>query len=820
MKQDLVSIILVHWNSHNFIDAFLDSLRLQTYQDTELIVFDNGSTDGSLKRIMSKCPVALILRNSENIGFAKAVNHALARSSGEYVFVTNPDIIIEPDFLSEMVNVLRFNQDCGSVAGKIYKLKDGLRTAEADCFSHFMWQDRRAMHLSQKNLDPSAQMYHETRLCFGAPACAAMYRRAMLEDIRIGQEVFDEDFFAYWEDVDVDWRALLRGWQSVYTPRAVGYHAREGSGLKKQRKVAAGFLANKFLLLIKNDSFRHVLKDAHIIIFSSLKEWLRYAMRDIMVVPLALGKIVTLTPRMLKKRFFIQKNRKVNQDVIDAWFENVNAMMPFRIIVWQQVLARLRQMKAAFSTSPLYREFGFWRTLCYLFLSLGLFFIVKVLVLLYLPTLRIFGLLERGTVAKHSSNGVARGALIMPVIPDISHHFVYREVEEILKKTTIDVIALVKGEDRYRCESLNALLRQVTFLHQVSDVRWFGLTSFLYYIIRSPASVVSLLDYYRNSAPTDTERNPFNLSLFWDPCNPLRGFSLARYLDKLKISYCHCFGSTIPATQMLLAHRLLGIPFSVTAFVDFDFSYPFKMLVEKLFIAKFFVVTTEFCKKRLLEYGSATYAEKIFIIPCAIPISQYRRHYAIKDNMLVKLLGVGRLVEKKGFKYLIEAVKILNEHHAGKFVCTIVGDGPLREQLQKDIKAGGLSSVFSLAGGVTVDSVRDFYSRSDILVHPGIEANDGERDGIPNVITEAMAMEVPVIATAVSGIPELIRDGNDGVLVPQKDPVALANAIRNLAGNASLQRTMVKNAKQRVKECADVTQTAEMLFTLLKKYYP
>jgi len=134
----------------------------------------------------------------------------------------------------------------------------------------------------------------------------------MLEDIAVGNEYFDEDFTAYWDDVDLDWRAQLMGWKCLYAPDAVGYHVRGGSGLQKKPGIAAYHLANRFLLVVKNDQFRNLLEDAAPFILRSIVDLRLQVNSSPVAVALALRIFLRNLPRALIKRRLIQRRRRVS----------------------------------------------------------------------------------------------------------------------------------------------------------------------------------------------------------------------------------------------------------------------------------------------------------------------------------------------------------------------------------------------------------------------------------------------------------------------------------------------------------------------------
>jgi glycosyltransferase involved in cell wall biosynthesis len=138
------------------------------------------------------------------------------------------------------------------------------------------------------------------------------------------------------------------------------------------------------------------------------------------------------------------------------------------------------------------------------------------------------------------------------------------------------------------------------------------------------------------------------------------------------------------------------------------------------------------------------------------------------------------------------------------FTCTIVGEGPLRGKLEKKLDSLGLAGRVKMPGVTSLDNVWESYYQSDIFVLPCIVAKNGDRDGIPNVLVEALAAGCPVVTTTVSGIPELVRDNETGLAVPDKDPAALADAIRKLAADPALGRRLAEAGQKAVEKMFDL----------------
>jgi glycosyltransferase involved in cell wall biosynthesis len=162
------------------------------------------------------------------------------------------------------------------------------------------------------------------------------------------------------------------------------------------------------------------------------------------------------------------------------------------------------------------------------------------------------------------------------------------------------------------------------------------------------------------------------------------------------------------------------------------------------------------------------------------------------------LLSVGRLVEKKGFPVLIEACRLLKDR-GYRFQCQIIGGaGPCAQRVASLIQELGLEDIVALRPAVTQEELREIYRQATLFVLPCQIADNNDRDGIPNVLVEAMASGLPVVSTNISGIPELIEHGVNGLLTPQKDARALAGAIAQLLDTPALRRELGARAREKV----------------------
>jgi colanic acid/amylovoran biosynthesis glycosyltransferase len=231
------------------------------------------------------------------------------------------------------------------------------------------------------------------------------------------------------------------------------------------------------------------------------------------------------------------------------------------------------------------------------------------------------------------------------------------------------------------------------------------------------------------------------------------------------------------ATVALVAGRLLGTPFSITAHANSIYQKRV-LLCEKLGEARFVITVSEFNKSYLLDTCPALDPEKVYVLHPWVDLSRFRPSTTCPAHDMLHILSVGRLVEKKGHKYLIEACHILNEKSID-FECRIIGDGPLRTELETEIERYNLKEQVHLLGGQPHDEVLSNLKWSDVFVLACVIAEDGDRDGMPVALAEAMAMAVPVVSCDIVGIGELVRPGT-GLLVPPRDAAALADALQTL----------------------------------------
>lgn len=253
-----VSIIVVAHNDEADLPHSVSSALAQSGVRAETIVVDNDSSDGSCEAVWRTGGNSVrLVKNSENIGFAAAMNLGIGLSSGRYVLALNPDCRLEPRFAAILAERLDGRPDVGSASGRLLRAEGAGLDPTGRLDSTGIYRTATGRHFDRGSGEEAAGRYLAEEEVFGASGAAGFYRREALESARIMTGVFDSDFFLYREDADLSWRLQSLGWKCLYVPEAVAYHRRRNLPDRRRRMsplVNYHSVKNRFLLRINNQT--------------------------------------------------------------------------------------------------------------------------------------------------------------------------------------------------------------------------------------------------------------------------------------------------------------------------------------------------------------------------------------------------------------------------------------------------------------------------------------------------------------------------------------------------------------------------------------
>ena len=275
-----------------------------------------------------------------------------------------------------------------------------------------------------------------------------------------------------------------------------------------------------------------------------------------------------------------------------------------------------------------------------------------------------------------------------------------------------------------------------------------------------------------------------------------------------QLSWVHAHFSHGPTTVAYFVRRLCGVPYSFTAHAKDIYVQEKKFFRQKIDQARFVVTCTQYNRDHMKRLGGTT---PIYCIYHGVDLSRFTAPYRMqKANTPPLVLSVGRLIPKKGFPVLIRAIKILQLKQI-RVSCLIIGSGPMASSLKRLISELDLGASVRILSSIHQDELVEWYRKADLFALASEVQPDGDRDGIPNVLVESMAMSVPVVATRVSGIPELIKHRINGLLVPAQNPEALAEALEELILRPEWANQLAQNARAVVERDFDVQKNIGML---------
>ena len=382
--------------------------------------------------------------------------------------------------------------------------------------------------------------------------------------------------------------------------------------------------------------------------------------------------------------------------------------------------------------------------------------------------------------------------------------FITREILEA-KRTGADLVLVsIRRSPPFEMRpEVEALAGETKYLLPVAWPKF--LASVVYYLITRPWVFVSTLAYLLSRPHPSPGARLKTLIHFAE------GVHAAGLIRRDKVDHIHAHFADRAATVALVASRLVNVEYSFTAHANDIYIEP-ELLPEKVEHAKFTTTCTAYNKSHLEEVTG----RPIELIYHGLDLEQL-------DDPCVEahpetaplILSVGRLTEKKGFPILLEACARLKQEEQS-FRCEIVGDGPDLALLTQQIDTLGIGDRVALVGALSNAAVMQKYLEATIFTLPCVVAKNDDRDGIPNVMLEAMAHELPVVSTNLSGIPEVLHHEETGLMVESGQVDALTDALRRLLDDPEERQRLGENARELVANRFDIRRNIGRLVELLE----
>jgi colanic acid/amylovoran biosynthesis glycosyltransferase len=398
-------------------------------------------------------------------------------------------------------------------------------------------------------------------------------------------------------------------------------------------------------------------------------------------------------------------------------------------------------------------------------------------------------------------------AYMLHRFPYLTETFIMREMYWIREHgVQLHIFSLLDPKkDQPVHEQAQELMQHVRYSPFLS---WDLLRAQLHFLFRSPAR------YFRALARTvwQTYREPGVLArvLLLFP----KSVYFARQMEELGIEHIHAHFAWLEGIAAGVARDLVGITFTINPHAFDLFQRNQDDVRKELENATKVTTISEYHRQYIAELSPKIDAADVEIIHCGLEVDLFQPAPEERGRP-VRILSIGRLIEKKGHEYLVDACALLAKRGL-QFRCDIVGAGPLQGSLQERIDRHGLRDRVALLGPLDQEQILQLYRTTDIFALPAVIAASGDRDGIPVVLMEAMACELPVVTTAVTGIPELVQDGESGLIVAQRDASDLAQALERLIADPDLRPRLGKEGRRAVLEGFQVQDSAKKLASVFR----
>jgi len=399
-------------------------------------------------------------------------------------------------------------------------------------------------------------------------------------------------------------------------------------------------------------------------------------------------------------------------------------------------------------------------------------------------------------------NGSGTVAYIMSRFPKLTETFVLYEMLELRRAGFETVVLPLRLEQEN--EAHPEVQEMAGDIFPAPLFSWRTLTINLKWLLCHSARYVGA--FFSGVAGTFGNRNALAGAVFYFP----KAVVFADTIRRLNVSHVHAHFATHPAMAAWVVHRLCGVSYSFTAHgSDIHVSQP--MLRQKTKDAAFAITVCDFNRRFIADRCGEETAQKFEIIRCGVDSSVFRpREVPASGNRPFELLCIASYGEGKGHRVLIDACARLRDRGV-EFRCRLVGYGPLEKAIKQQICDCGLSEQVWVEGPQPRPAIIRMLGESDAVVLASIQTRLGRREGVPVALMEGMACGLPVAASRLAGIPELVEDGVSGLLFTPGNAEAAADALEKLARNPELCARMGRAGRRRIEESFDLAKNAHQL---------
>ncbi len=394
----------------------------------------------------------------------------------------------------------------------------------------------------------------------------------------------------------------------------------------------------------------------------------------------------------------------------------------------------------------------------------------------------------------------------MSRFPKLTETFVLYEILAVERAgLEIEILPLQRERTNMMHREAARLVERARFTPFLMS--WSLILAHVHFLSRKPGTYVSTL-WTLISANWGSRRYLMGAIAFFP-----KAVLMARLVSEQGLTHIHAHFASHPAAVAFVIHRLTGIPFSFTAHGS-DLHRDRHMLREKVAAAKTVVAISDYNRDVILTECDADDAEKVVVIHCGVDTARFRPRDTPtpfeREEGPFSIVCTGSLHAVKGQRTLIEACRRLRDFGC-HFVCHFAGDGPDRDELEAISKQAKLQDRVRFHGQLKQIDLRKLLNDADVVAAPSLPTNDGRLEGIPVALMEALSSGIAVVASRLSGIPELVRHEETGLLIPPGDDVALAEALLRLSRDPDLRRCLAANGRACVSEEFDLHKNAAVL---------